>query len=468
MKLRTLIATLLIFAITACQSAEFIEGEGLVVLEGATLISGRKIIEDSAIVIGGDRIYRVGAKGDYLYPEDATLIDTNGSWVIPGYVDTHVHYTEQNQDVQDEILRTLLANGVTTVRAAAGFAQSNVAMREAIEAGERLGPRMRTAGFPIDTPDGPQSWMVQVSNEEEMRAAVREQADIGVDYIKLYRTIGPDLAAIAIDEAHALGLKVIGHLNLTTFAQASALGIDGIVHTGIYAPTWELAPREHWDAIRTAFNAWRRPGTEGGFNLLRENVKLDSPESMAWFVALAEAQTPLEPNLVMLAAIAFGDDEAMYQSFEPENAPETWKGSRRLAFPMGEEVDKSWRREARATYPLFEEIAVRLYRAGAILSVGTDLANPWMTPGTSYHRELELLNDAGLTPNEIFLMATRNGAVAMGLETEVGAIEPGFSADLVVLHANPLDEIANFRSIHEVWVRGKRYTPEELNQYTVD
>ena len=464
MRLKFLIPIIFAIVVSACQAPERIEKSGLVILEGATAYTGDERFSNSAIVIDGSRILRIGKKGNYRYPDDATVIDVTGKWVVPGYVDTHVHYTEQNQDDQDVILRILLANGVTTVRVAAGFAESNVAMRDAIEAGDRLGPRMRTAGFPIDTPEGPQSWMIQVSSEDEMRAAVREQADIGVDYIKLYRTIGPDLAATAIDEAHARGLKVIGHLNLTTYTEAVALGIDGIVHTGIFAPTWELAPTEHWGAIRTAFNETTTPGAEVGYRILRDAVDLDSPESKAWFETLADAQTPLEPNLVMLAAMAYGDDAGMYQSFEPDNAPDSWQGNWKTAFPNpnGGDVRGAWRDELRMTYPLFEEIAVRLYRAGAVVSVGTDLANPWMTPGASYHRELELLNDAGLTPEEIFLMATRNGAVAMGLETGIGAIAPNMSADLVVLDADPFADVANFRAIHEVWLRGRSYSAQDL------
>lgn len=366
MNLKQTLPALMALGIYACQTPEMIDESGLLVLDGATTLSGTNAIPESAVVISGDRIIRVGSRGDFRYPEDATVIDRTGTWIVPGYVDTHVHYTEQNQEDQDAILRTLLANGITTVRAAAGFAESNVSMRDAIKAGDRLGPRVRTAGFPIDTPEGPQSWMVQVANAEEMRDAVRDQAETGVDYIKLYRTIGPELAAVAIAEAHKRGLKVIGHLNLTTFSQASALGMDGIVHTGIYAPMWELAPEENWEMIRTGFNDWSTTGSEEGLILFRSSVNLDRPENAAWFKALADAQTPLEPNLVMLAAVAFGDDETMYQSLEPENAPKSWKDSWRLQFPMGQDVSKPWRQEMRATYPLFEEIVVRLHRAGAL------------------------------------------------------------------------------------------------------
>lgn len=454
-----------VFLTAACQNQpELVEGENLVVLEGATAITGDEILPDSAIVIDGEEIIRVGAAGDFRYPEQTQIVDLTGAWVTPGYIDTHVHYTEFDPGKLDVILRTLLANGITTVRAAAGMAEYNVGLRDEIEQGERLGPRMRTAGLPIDTPDGPMGWMPHVATPDEMRAEIHKQADEGVDYIKLYRTVGPELAAVAVEEARAFDLKVIGHLNMTTWADASAMGFDGIVHSGIYAPTWELAPEEHWEAIRRAFNQGREPGEEAGFQLLLDHVDLDSEKSQAWMKDLADRGTPLEPNLVMLEALLWGDDQATFDLYEPEKAPENWNGTFRLAFPHPAVAARTpeWAQEIKKTYPLFEDLAVRLYRAGAVMSVGTDLMNPWMTPGASYHRELQLLKNAGLTENEILKAATHYGAVAMHLESEIGDIEAGKFADLEVLNADPLADVQNFRDIRSVYLRGRRFSPEQL------
>jgi imidazolonepropionase-like amidohydrolase len=456
--------------IASCQpQPELVEGENLVVLEGATAITGDEILPDSAIIIDNEEIIRVGAAGEFRYPDQTIVVDLSGAWVTPGFIDTHVHYTEFDKDKLDIILRTLLANGVTTVRAAAGLTEFNVALRDEIERGERLGPRMKTAGLPIDTPDGPMDWMAQVSTPEEMRTEIRKQADEGVDYIKLYRTVGPVLAAVAVEEAHALDLKVIGHLNMTTWADASAMGFDGIVHSGIYAPTWELAPEEHWEAIRRAFNQGREPGEENGFKLLLDHVDLDSEKSQAWMEDLADRGTPLEPNLVMLEALLWGDDQTTFDLYEPAKAPENWKGTFRLAFPHPAVAARTpeWAQEIKKTYPLFEDLAVRLYRAGAVVSVGTDLMNPWMTPGASYHRELALLKNAGLTEREILKAATHFGAVAMTLEEQIGSIEAGKSADLVVLNADPLADVRNFRDIRFVYLRGRKLSPAQLLNNTL-
>jgi len=453
--MRIAVVLLLVLLVACADQTESLTGNGLVVLEGATAITGGSTIVDSAIVIDGDQILRVGTVGQFSYPKDATVIELEDRWVVPGYVDTHIHLTDPES--RDEILRTLVEHGVTAVRIAAGFAEDNVALRESVGRGELLGPRIQTAGMPIDTPDGPMSWMVQVENAEQMRAEVRKQAAIGVDYIKLYRTIGPDLAEVAVEEAHSLGIKVIGHLNMTTWSQASAMGMDGIVHSGVFAPTWELAPESEWDTIRQAFYGGRSDGEEIGFSILRNSVDLDSESAQAWFDDLVSRGTPLEPNLVMLIGILWGNDETVYQSFNPGAAPESWQGTWRLDFPYATTARKTdaWIAEGRATYPLFEEIAVKLFRSGAVVSVGTDLMNAWMTPGTSYHRELELLVAAGLTEAEVLQAATLNGAIAMGLQDRIGTIEAGKEADLVILSADPLSDVKHFRSIESVILRGE-------------
>ncbi len=103
-----------------------------------------------------------------------------------------------------------------------------------------------------------------------------------------------------------------------------------------------------------------------------------------------------------------------------------------------------------------------LNREGVVLTVGTDLMNPWMTPGVSYHREMELLAAAGLTSQDVLIAATRNGAIALGLEGEVGVIRQGMAADLVVLKSDPEADIRNTRAIESVYLRGAVLRPSDL------
>jgi len=447
-------------------SAETLDGEALIVLEGATLVdgTGSAPIVDSVVVLRGDRIFRVGVVGQYSYPADAVVHDMSGNWMVPGFIDTHAHMPEP--DEQEHVLRVLVAFGITSARAPAGIAEANVKLREALKRNEILGPQIQTAGRLIDAPDGPfTGWAAEVKMDEEIRAEVRRQADEGVDYVKLYKGIGPELAKAAIDEAHSLGLRVIGHLGNTTWSQASSFGIDGIVHSGIYATSWELGPESDWELIRLAFYDGKNAGDEVGFRVLREDVVADGPEATKWARELAEQRTPVEPNLVLLQAVIWGDDASIYKALEQEYAPASWRnGSWLYAFPHPYSAARTaeWASEARKTYPLFEQLAVLLYRSGAVLTVGTDMMNPWMTPGVAFHREMQLLVQAGLSPAEVLVAATRNGAIAMGIDDQVGTIDEGKVADLVVLRADPTADITNTRHIESVYLRGKKLDRNEL------
>ena len=178
----SVLLTLLILGGCA-KRAMVIEGADAVVLDGATLVPGDRetIIPDSIVVLRGDRIAEIGREGDFEYGPEVEVLKLEGKWLVPGFFDTHIHLTEQ--EMMDRVLRLLLASGVTTVRVAAGLEEANVALREEIADGERLGPRIYTSGMPIDEADGPAAWMPKVDSQESMLAEVRRQANSGVDYI---------------------------------------------------------------------------------------------------------------------------------------------------------------------------------------------------------------------------------------------------------------------------------------------
>jgi imidazolonepropionase-like amidohydrolase len=455
--------TFALAVLAGCSSSpEPLRGEGLTILQAATLIDGTnaKPRPNSVVALQGDRIVRVGEVGQFAYSDDATVIDLQGKWVIPGFIDTHVHMPEpQDQAI---VLRTLLSFGITSIRSAAGDRPTGVELRDRLSRGEILGPRLRAAGRLIDAPGGIFSdWAAEVTTEEEIRAEVRRQAREGVDFIKLYRGIPPELVAVAIDEAHGLGLRVIGHLGATTWGQAASFGIDGLAHFGIFGTPWEIAPEEHRDRIRQACERCQ----EGeGLRLLREGAGAGTPESSTWARQLSERDVTIEPNLVLLRAVLWGDDPQELAALEPSLAPTGWRDGwwDALPHPYRAPCTDEWATEAQKTYGFFEGLVALLQRNGVTLTIGTDLMNPWMTPGVSYHRELELIVAAGLTSAEALSAATRGGALALGDEKEVGTIEEGKLADLIVLSADPLSDIRNTRSIESVILHGTLLNPETL------
>lgn len=451
--------------LSGCQDTrEQLDGDGLIVLEGATLIdgTGSALRPNSVVVIQGTKFLRVGQVGDFTYPPGAKVLDVAGKWIVPGFVDTHAHMPAPED--QGAVLKTLVAFGITTARNPGGE-PSDLALRERIARGRVIGPRLVTAGNIIDEPGGIFSgapWVTEVSTEKEVRAEVRRQIGEGVDLIKVYRGMHPALVHAAIDEAHPLGRPVVGHLRDTTWGEAAGFGIDGFAHFGIFGTPWELVPEKDRAAVK---NACQECDDGEGFRKLRATVSPASENTIRWARLLASHHVSVEPNLVLLQAVIWGDDSKTLEILEPQYAPASWHDGQwfdAVPHPYRAPCTDEWAEEAQATYPLFEQLVMSLHREGVVLTVGTDLMNPWMTPGVSYHRELELLLAAGLKPADVLVAATSAGASALGLDAEVGTVRQGKTADLVVLDSNPLVQIRNTRSIESVFLRGAQLHPSDL------
>jgi hypothetical protein len=240
------------------------------------------------------------------------------------------------------------------------------------------------------------------------------------------------------------------------------MGIDGVSHFGIFGTPWELMPEKDQAAVR---NGWQECVSGEGLRALRATVSATSEDTHQWARLLASHHVIVGPNLVLLRAVLWGDDARALEVLEPQYAPASWRDGTffdAVPHPYRAPCTSEWAEEAQATYPLFEQLVSVLHEQGVVLTVGSDLMNPWMTPGVSFHRELELLVAAGLEPADVLVAATQSGATALGLEARVGTVEQGMAADLVVLSSNPLVEIRNTRTIETIFLRGVQYRPSDL------
>ena len=450
------------------QQAELIEGEALVVFEGATLIDGTGAapVPDAVIVLQGDQILRIGKKGDFRYPDDATIYDLEGKWVIPGLIEMHAHLPAPA--FQEEVLRTYVAFGVTTLFNPAATPETGVEVREQVASGELFGPAIYSAGEAINGTsflDGSARWVI-VETEEAVREEVQRQADMGVDYIKFYAHLPPDLARVTVEEAHRIGLKVVGHLGKTGWHEAARAGIDVILHSVLSGPTWELVPAARRDDFRNNYLPsanYPEDYDPSLFRQWRSLVDLDGPELETLIELLLDNKTVVDPNLVVYESILWGNDPATRERLEPDFAPVPmrmqWRQGLNPSTATWTEEDFA---EVQATWPVFIEIVRRFHERGVPLTADTDLANPWITPGPALHREYELLVSAGIPPLDVLTIATDNPAIALGIIDEVGTIETGKRADLVILTADPLLDIRNTRAIEAVIKGGRRYDPESL------
>ena len=431
-----------------------------VVLQDVTVIDGlgNAPVAHQTVVVRAGRIEGVYDADGYRPPPGADVRDLPGRFVLPGLIDTHAHVTvlppvadgglgdHMDREASEETLRTLLAFGVTSVRNPAAPLPDGPQLRDAVASGAVLGPTIRTAGPIVH------AWRPDRTPHDSasVRDEVRRQAAAGVDYVKVYASVPPELLAAVVDEAHRQGLEVVGHLQRTTWTEAARIGIDHVTHG---AP-WSAAYLP--DSLRAGYT---------GSTLARldwlAGVDLDGPALAESVRTLAEAGVTVDPTLVAYHTKHWGDDARYLQDPDSVYAPALVRADWRRGTFVDDWTPADFAR-AKAAWPVVLGITRRLYEGGVTLAVGSDLPNPWVVPGASVHDEMALLHSAGIPALDVLRMATHNGAVVLGLADRTGSVEPGKEADLVILTADPLADLANTRSIEWVVLDGRVLSPDSL------
>lgn len=419
------------------------------VLRGATVIDGSGAPPHTgwSVHIADGLIVAAGPDDSIRAPSGAEVVDLAGRWIVPGFVDVHTHLP--GAALQQRFFDVLLSFGITTARSTAAAPETGVEARERLASGVLTGPTFLTAGRLIDAPGSMWDFASIVESAAEARAEVARQAEQGVDFIKLYTGLSPEITTAAIDEAHARGLPVIGHLGRTTWQQAADAGIDHLTHSWWAGLAHSLVPPGRADDFAELFV----PGADFDPVLLGEwaaGVDLEGPAMDELVDALLAAGTTIDPNLVLLEAQVRGDDPAMQALLRTELdvVPQSFP------HPYSAWWSEAGREAARTAYPVFLAAIATLHRRGVPLAGGSDTMNAWMTPGAAFVRELELLAEAGIAPLDVLTIATANGARAIGLGDRLGTIRPGLRADLVVLEGDPVADISNVRRVERVYLGG--------------
>jgi len=410
--------------------------KGPLAIVGATMIdgTGKAAVRDSAVLIDGGRIVAAGARASVNVPAGATVFDARGKTVMPGLWDMHAHFE------QVEWGPIYLAAGVTTARDVGNELEFISAVRDALRGGRGLGPQLLLAGI-VDG-SGPLAIGVErVDSPEDAVRWVREYKNAGFQQMKIYSSVKlPELKAVC-DAAHAAGMTVTGHIpgGITLFEAIDA-GMDQVNH--IQYPLVALAPPAKAGATR-----------EERFEAA-VSIDFSTADAQQKIQILKQHETVVDPTLALMEMNYHAADQAV-STFEPgvlKVAPElaqplTSGGLPPNLAPLGRRV--------------FEKMVALvgvLHKAGIRLVAGTDQA----VPGHSLHREIELYVQAGLTPMEAIQAATLVPAQVMGVAKDVGTIEVNKRADLIVLDANPLDDIHNIRSIKYVVANGVMYPTAKL------
>jgi imidazolonepropionase-like amidohydrolase len=397
------------------------------VIEGATLVvpDGGELRADVRVVIVGDRIRCVGPRDECAAPSGGRIVDGRGRYVLPGLFDAHVHTSQR----LPQVAPLYLAFGITSVRDAGGFPDFTRSLQDDIAAGALLGPRIYTAGRPID--GEPSAWPIPgiartVRTDEEARAAVRASLAEGADFIKLYTALPRDLVRAAVDEAHAIGAKVTIDYVLRG-PEVVDTGIDGVEH--VLPP-----PAMAKDLVQ-------RYAAVGGAVPVAQTLR-----------RMQERGTALTTTLVLMERIATGglaEDEATFAAL-----PESLR-ARSAEMLAGMDGQAAAFMRAMQGYAC-DQVKTFVAIGGTILA-GTDSYFLSSYPG-DLHRELELLVRCGMTPAQALVAGTAAPARWLGLR-DVGVVEPGARADLLLLRANPLRDISATREIEWVVKDGHLHAP---------
>ncbi len=410
-------------ALMACggQARQHVE---LIALVGARLIdgTGRPPVDDAALLVRGGKVVAAGPRAAVAVPRGATVLDLAGRSIMPGLVNAHGHvgdtqglepghYSRANVLAQ---LGLYARYGVTTVASLGGDGEAGLAVRRAQDSAVAGRARLYVAGAVVAGP-----------TPEAARAQVDSNVRLGVDVIKLRvddnlgTTAKMPLPAVeaAIAEAHRLGKRVAVHIFYLADAKAVLrAGADFIAHS--------VRDRE----VDEEFIA-----------LLKQRDVCYSPTLMREVSTFVYASTPAFFSDPFFRREA--DSAAVAQLSDPARQAKVARDPAAQAY--------------RRALPIAKRNLKRLADAGVRIAMGTDTGPPARFQGYFEHLELEQMADAGLSPMQVVLAATRDAARCLGL-TQVGTLEPGAWADFMVLSRDPLDDIRNTRTVESVWVAGRQ------------
>jgi imidazolonepropionase-like amidohydrolase len=439
------------------------EDSAVLVLNHVRVIdgTGAQPAEDQRIDIAAGKILRVqSAKLRNAFPARATILDLTGRTVIPGLVGMHEHlfYTTPERtaervplwgEMADSAPRLYLAGGVTTARTAGSMEPyTDLSLKKLIDAGLEPGPKLHITGPYIGDYLGRAPQLHQLIDADDAGRLVDYWAAEGVTSFKAYMGIKPQELKVAIEHAHAKGLKVTGHLCAVGFREAAALGIDNLEH-GIFVDT-EFYPGKQPGAC---------PAAEAEEHLAK-SVEIDSEPVREMIRDLVSHHVAVTSTLAVFE-ISVPNRPAMLKQARAERmlTPQAWATYLRVRARLAEKNDPIdailLRKEMQ-----FERAFVK---AGGLLMAGCDPTSfGGVLPGLGDQRGLELLVEAGFTPVEAIHIATQNGAVFLGEDSSIGSIGAGRTADLVVIAGNPAVKIDDVENVETVFKDGIGYDPAKL------
>ena len=426
---------------------------GVTIVDPSVAASKQAGMTNQTVVIRNGVIEGVGPANTVPIPRGAKRVDGRGKFLIPGLWDSHVHFMNTGASA----LPLDVALGVTSVREMGGYIDSTRAWQSRMRAGTLVGPRILTAGPILEAPSYLDNvrkrsardprigqrvlpYRIAVGNAADARRAIDSLVKLHVDFVKIRTTESPESFFAILREARRAGLKVAGHApSVASITVAVDSGQRDVEH--VIAPPLSRLPADARDSVYLDFAKW---GT--------------------WYT----------PTLVVTQAVGLSGDSAKLAIFSDAARRTDERQPYASAWLLGwwsmqaeeraSDTSSTRAAEMRELYESSVADVRRMHELGVLILAGTDAGSVLVYPGFALHDELRLLvEDAGFTPLEALWSATVGPTRFAGLQETLGSIAPGKIADLVLLDANPLDNIRNTRRISAVIQGGRLFTRKDLD-----
>ncbi len=456
----SILLSLLIFS---CQTIEK-ETYDLVISNGNTIDIETGNIERQDIFIKNGRIQKIVTSGGSTNYQFQEKIDAKGKYILPGFWDNHVHFRGGDSLIKanKDFLKLYIANGITTVRDAGGDLTTSVlAWKKEIANGQLIGPTIYTSGPKIDGPNATWAGSLVVENASDVSKALDSLQQLKTDFVKIYESrISRTAYLETVSQATKRGLITSGHMPFTVELKENIdAGIGAIEHLYYVLKGCSSKEKEITQAIINK---------EYGFWQSMEKLidSYDTKTAQRTFEQLKDNDIYVVPTLHIGHVLSYLDEENHtedpYLKLIPKELVATYEGRIKRALNSSDKAKKD--RKALDTF--FVTLAKSLSDANVHLLAGSDSGafNSYTYPGVSLHKELEALVNAGISPLKALKTSAYNGAHFLKKNNDYGTIAIGKISDLVLLNANPLNDIKNSRKVFKVIKEKYIYDPQKITE----